>query len=367
MSIETINRKNRVTFRAVVRIGHQKVSKTFGRKLDARAWEAAIKTKGSYHLRQARSVTLAELWERFDFKHSQLRNAPSTQVMNRSLFGKYLNDPFGKKRLSDLTDNTWETYFDYLREQGTSNGRINRVRQLLHVMFARAVKWKLVQINPITSVDKLPKDSGRDSVRYLSKGETYKLLEWLRINDPWLYPKIVVLIFTGIRYGEMVGLRVEDLKLSSEVPHLVIARSRCRHSGGLVSTKGKRGRVVPLGDGLASFLRQIAEGKASDSPLLWNDTSEGRWPTKATKHFKKALAVTGIPPITIHQLRHSYSVLFLEGNGQAYDLKEVLGHRDMKTTMLYSHFSPAMAERVRGVVDYVRPTPSLTVVEGGLP
>lgn len=70
--------------------------------------------------------------------------------------------------------------------------------------------------------------------------------------------------------------------------------------------------------------------------------------------------------ITLHDLRHCYAVRFLENGGHIYSLKEMLGHRDIKTTMRYSHFSPAMAEQARGIVDFTRPTPQFTVLNGGL-
>ncbi len=164
----------------------------------------------------------------------------------------------------------------------------------------------------------------------------------------------------------MAALRVEDLRLHAANPHLSICRSRCRHTGQFLLPKGRRARMIPLSDGLLEFLTSLSKGKKSEEPLMWSNWEEGRWPSRCYDHFQKAIKEVGVTRITVHDLRHTYAVRFLEREGHIFDLKEILGHRDMKLTMRYSHFSAVMAERSRGIVDYERPTPALTVVDGGV-
>src|SRR5262249_54337310 len=142
MSIETIQRKGDTRFRAVVRIGHKKVSKTFRRKIDAKKWEAETKVRGvpDASIAALPMVTLSELMDRFEREHCEVRNARSTQIMNRSLYENYLAIPFGAMSLPDLSATALEVFLVHLhRDKGTSVDRINRIRQLLHVMLNRAV------------------------------------------------------------------------------------------------------------------------------------------------------------------------------------------------------------------------------------
>lgn len=178
--------------------------------------------------------------------------------------------------------------------------------------------------------------------------------------------EVVVLMFTGARYGEMIALRRSDLRLALKTPHLSISRSRCRHTGTFLPPKGKRSRMIPLSAGLVSFLEPLIDGKKSDDPLLLKEWKEGRWPTKMEDHFKKATREAKVSQVRIHDLRHTFAVRFIENGGHLYILKEILGHSTMKLTMRYSHFSPAMAEQAREIVSFKPPRPNLAVVDGGL-
>lgn len=371
MSIETITRKNGDHYRAVVRLGRKRVSKTFPRKADAKKWEAEMLSLGKPQSSPTPTctVTLNQLNERFETEYSPIHNSPSTLINHQSIYGTYLRNELGETSIVDLTTETIEAYLTYLRrDKGKSHGRVNRVRQLLHTVLNKAVTWNLLQTNPVSRIEKLPEQDyyALDTIRFLSREECSTLLEWLLIHDQWLYPKVVLLLHTGIRYGEAAALRVQDVRLNAQNPHLLICRSRCRHTGKFGPPKSKRTRVIPLSSGLSSFVKTLTQGKKLEDPLLWTDWTEGRWPTKTYDHFCRATKATGVSKITLHDLRHCYAVRFLENGGHIYSLKEMLGHRDIKTTMRYSHFSPAMAEQARGIVDFTRPTPQFTVLNGGL-
>ena len=372
MSIEVIKRNHTLRFRAVVRVGRRRISKTFKRKLDAKNWEAEIlfaRQSGSSLFTNRSEETLNDLWVRYQRDYSDLRNAPATRIMNRSLYLNYIEKDFGNVPLRQLRSEELEVYFNHLRRiNGSSNGRINRVRQLLHVMLNRAVAWRMIETNPASRLERLPSRDylEQDQIRFLTDQESKRLLAWIKENDLWLYPKIVVLLHTGIRFGEMAALRVGDLRLFAASPHLSVSRSRCRHSGEFVLPKGKRARMIPVSDGLKEFLLTLAGDRKSGEPLLWETWEEGRWPSRTYERFQRAIKATNVSRITIHDLRHSFAVRFLERGGHIFDLKEILGHRDIKLTMRYSHFSAAMSERARGVVDFERTAPTLSVVEGGI-
>ena len=380
MSIEHIKLKGSTHYRAVVYVNRIKRQKTFHRKVDALAWEVEQKTGRGIEtlvsleplvpLKQPESpVTFGQLMERFEKDYSADENAHSTRIMNRSIYDNYLFG-FSSAPLTEVSTEAIRSHLTLLRqENGISKGRVNRIRQLLHVMFNRAIEWNLVESNPISRIKKL-RDvdySDPNTIKYLTKEEVDILLDWVRVNSPWFYSKIVVLVFTGIRYGEMAALRVRDVRLNPKNPQLVICRSRCRHTGEFGPPKGKRTRILSIGPKLASFLETLVPGRGNDDPLLWDNWDDGRWTTRCANHFAKAIKATGISKISMHQLRHTYAVRYLENGGNIYDLKEMLGHREIKTTMRYSHFSPAMAERSRGVVDYESPAPSLAVIDGGKP
>jgi len=249
--------------------------------------------------------------------------------------------------------------------------RVNRIRRMLHCMFNRAVEWEMVTSNPISGIRPLPskRHIGDQDINYLTQPEAARLLDWLRQNDEWLYPKVRLLLNTGLRIGEMVALRVGDLKPSEKGWYLNVSRTYCRFSHQVRNaTKGSRARLIPLGRGLGDFLFKCAEGRGLQDPLLFKDWAEYRHQTKFNKHYRKALAATQVRVIRVHDMRHSFAVHFLENGGHLYDLQKLLGHQSSQLTERYSHFSHAMSERARGLVDHhadpVQKKLELTVADG---
>lgn len=374
MAIQHIKRKN--PWRVTVRLGRKRLTKTFARKIDAENWEHKIvsaRNDGVLNIRAPdTNITLDGLRNRFDEEYSLYRQAPSTRIMAESLYRNYIGSDLGSTLISKLGKKEMIGFFHYLSQDlRVANGRVNRVRQLLHCMFNRAVEWDLLQVNPITSIRPLPVQNhiGDENIRYLTQDEADRLLAWLRISDSWLYPKVLVLLKTGIRYGEMVALQASDFIHSSYGGELMVSKTYCRHTFQIRErTKGGKSRRLPLGTGMAEFLASLAEGKQPDQPLLWKDRTEHRYATKFQKHFRHAIKATGVRNIRIHDARHSYAVHFLENGGQLYDLQKLLGHHSIRLTERYSHFSHQMSERVRGIVDIensAAKTPAFTVMSGG--
>jgi len=146
---------------------------------------------------------------------------------------------------------------------------------------------------------------------------------------------------------------VKDFIENNDFGQLIIQRSYCKYLKKIKDrTKGGRSRVIPLSQKFCSFLRGQAQGKGPDDLLLWDSFEEGLYNTKFRKHFAKALKETGITRIRVHDLRHTFAVHFLEGEGQLYDLQKLLGHQSLRLTERYSHFSKKMSDRSRGIVEH---------------
>ena len=372
MAIVEVNRPKK--FKAVIRINGRQFSKSFRRKVDAIEWERKIlvhRDEGRVFLPSLESPTLLnELRERFVSEYARHSQSASTLNMEGSLYRKYIKPFLGSCRIDQIRSLDVRSLMSKLTgDLALSNGQANRVRQVLGSLFSRAVEWELVQVNPVASVRKYPeKDYSHEKVQFLSQGESRQLLDWLELNDPWLYPKVRVLMNTGIRYGEMCALSVADVLAGPNGFSLSVSKTFCRSLKTIKEeTKGGRSRHVPLGSGMTEWLKeQVLPGKAASESLLFGSASEFRHHTRFRKRFKKALKGAGVREIRVHDLRHTYAVQFLEKGGQMYDLQKVLGHQSQRLTERYSHFSAAMRERARGLVDHGS-RPRLSLISGGNP
>jgi integrase/recombinase XerC len=151
----------------------------------------------------------------------------------------------------------------------------------------------------------------------------------------------------GIRNSELVGIGIEDIRLSSEAI--------------LIRGKGKKERYVPFGDGvrlaLAAYLparqRILAECNKNSSALLIN-LRGGRLTTRSVGRIIKKIAVAkGLSPdVHPHTLRHAFGTHMLEEGADLRAIQEMLGHERLSTTQRYTQLS---IKQVMHVYDQTHP------------
>jgi hypothetical protein len=165
MAIEKIVRKKGTVYRALVRSGRTKVSRCFCRKVDAERWEREQlvqrhNTRDEKHPSDdAPPITLNDLRLRFEMEYAPRRQAPSTTKLETGTYRKHIAPHLGDSKLDQITEREVEKLIGILASANVSNGRINRVRTLLHSLFNRAVRWKVVKHNPVSEVAALPTDN----------------------------------------------------------------------------------------------------------------------------------------------------------------------------------------------------------------
>lgn len=151
----------------------------------------------------------------------------------------------------------------------------------------------------------------------------------------------------GVRVGELVSLDVDDLDLP---------RRRARVRG-----KGRKERMVPLGDEAVAALRQYLSGAraamlrpASPAGALFVNRRGKRIGTRDVRAMVERYAAEALPGhhVTPHTFRHTYATHLLEGGADLRSVQELLGHADLRTTQIYTHVS---RERLRAVYDRAHP------------
>jgi integrase/recombinase XerC len=138
----------------------------------------------------------------------------------------------------------------------------------------------------------------------------------------------------GIRNSELIGINLDDIRLSSEAI--------------LIRGKGKKERYVPFGDSvktaLAGYLpvrqRMLAECKKNIAALLINQRG-GRLTTRSVGRIIKKIAVAkGLSPdVHPHTLRHAFGTHMLEEGADLRSIQEMLGHERLSTTQRYTQLS----------------------------
>lgn len=151
---------------------------------------------------------------------------------------------------------------------------------------------------------------------------------------------------TGLRQGELIALRWLDVDW-------LAGRIRVRRSDGrgeFSSPKSRRGsRSVPLADELAAELERHFQSSAfqHDDDLVFAHPVTGQ-PldrSKVRKRFKAALRRAEVRDVRFHDIRHTFGTLMAGAGVPIRTISEWMGHRDIKTTMIYADYSPSEHER----------------------
>jgi len=209
---------------------------------------------------------------------------------------------------------------------------VNRELSCLKHMYTKAVEWGYLQANPAKTVKLLKEPPGR--LRYLDSKEANSLLNNCQ---GYLRSIVVTALNTGMRKGELLVLKWKDVDFQNRK---VTVRK----------PKNNEIRVIPMNKTLYEELSELS--KRSDSEYVF--ANKDRQPFgDIKKGFSAALKRAEIEDFHFHDLRHTFgSHLVMQG----IDLKtvqQVMGHKDIKTTMRYAHLSPEYVQEAMGRLDSV--------------
>jgi integrase len=267
----------------------------------------------------------------------------------------------GRKALTRLTPLDIQALYTDLQAAGLSGRSVSHTHHVLHRAFRQAVRWGVLARNPCDGVT--PPRPERREMRVLSQAEAGTLLDATR--DHPAHGLYVLALTTGMRQGELLGLRWDDVDLDGA--KLAVRQSLQRQrEGGLVFIEPKTARsrrTVLLSRLAVTALREhrrrqladrLATGPAwEDRGLVFANATGGPLdPSHQTHVFKDALRLAGLPAIRFHDLRHTAATLLLAQGVHPKVVSEMLGHTTITLTLdTYSHLVPVMHEQAAAAMD----------------
>ncbi len=169
--------------------------------------------------------------------------------------------------------------------------------------------------------------------RYFTKEETANLLSVVKNVK---HKCMLSLVYAcGLRAGDLIGAKISDIDASQR---LLIIR------GG----KGKRDRTVPVPQKLLEQLAQYGQTYKPETYLFEGEKPGAPYSKRSLQQvFKRAVKDSGLPSeATLHWLRHSYATHLLEQGTNTRLIQQLLGHRHLKTTEIYTHVSKISFQQV---------------------
>ncbi len=251
-----------------------------------------------------------------------------------------------------------QSYYSKALSEGRRDGRgglsaqtVLHHHRVLHVALAQAVRWQLLSRNPADAVQ--PPRAAKTEMRALTEDETAKLLRAAAWST--LYMPILVSVTTGLRRGELLGLRWVDATLDHG--ELAVRRSLQQTRDGLTYKEPKTAcarRTVTLPPLTVEALRQHKVSQTEqrlrlgpifeDNDLVFPRPDGRPWsPDAFTSAFSAFIRRSGLPRIRFHDLRHSHASQLLRQGVHPKVVSERLGHSTVGITLdTYSHVLPGL-------------------------
>ncbi len=239
-------------------------------------------------------------------------------------------------------------YVAYMHECDYSRSTMARRLACLRSFFRWCCREKLAATNPAKAL-RTPR-AGRRLPHFLSTEQVAQLLEAPPANQPLgLRDRAILetLYSAGLRVAELASLNVEDWDRDTDILRVV--------------GKGRKERVAPVGRYAAQALTRWLEVRSPDptGPALQQGAmflnKRGRRLTTRSvgRLLEKYIRQTGLDRLTTpHTLRHSFATHLLDGGADLRSVQELLGHKSLTTTQIYTHVS---TRRLRDTYEKAHP------------
>ncbi|MCF8144321.1 MAG: tyrosine-type recombinase/integrase [Deltaproteobacteria bacterium] len=285
--------------------------------------------------------TVAEKW--LELPH---KRCVQTQDAYVSLLEKHIYPAFGKKEIRDIKKKDLSGFFDDLAIKGMSPSTFQNLRSPLSHIFKYAIDKELIEMNPLQGL-KL-NNKGNIKIRPLEEDEIVILLDKAKQHRGGLfYPHFLTLLRTGMRVGELIGLKWDDIDFEKRT----IKIQRTVYNGIVGPTKNRQSRVVDMTPYLTETLKALKLERQKESlkkgrPFSqWIFTFDGRKPMRPLPinyTLDAILKDADLPHMRVHDLRHTYATIRIARGHNIGDVSYQMGHSSIKITFdTYTHWIPS--------------------------
>ncbi|WYJ94646.1 hypothetical protein A5889_002159 [Enterococcus sp. 9D6_DIV0238] len=261
---------------------------------------------------------------------------PTTYSNYVRLIKRHIIPSVGSIELQKITQEDVQTLVYQLAQQQFASGTIRNVFNILKKALNLAVEQKYLRENPCKNII-LPKTTTK-KVSALSLNDQRKV-ELLALQEKECSP-IILALYSGMRIGEISGLKWEDIDFEKQVIHVkrTITRITNEHTT-TTKTEVVEGtpksnnseRVIPLAKNLSNYLMDKKQKTSSVYVISCNGGLTE--PRTINYRFKKIVNTIGLPEIRFHSLRHTFATRCLEQGVDVASLSQILGHHSTKLTL----------------------------------
>ncbi len=299
-------------------------------------------------------------WLQYWFEVYAKRNIKqSTAISYIGYINNHLVPQIGEYRLSEINTNLLQEFFNNRMDFGgkkcgpLSPKTLHNMKLMLHKSLKKAVELELLQRNYAEFVE-LPRQS-KPNMRVLDLAEQRQLVTTLRHTNEKLYIGAMISLATGLRLGEVLGLKWSDIDYNNSMLHIRRTVNRLCTIDGDTKTEIVVGtpksdssvRDIPFNYNVQKYfeeyytrsLKILGKRKLkSDDFVLSLRYGHPVEPKTMQSAFKRIVSEAKISDTNFHALRHTFATRAIEKGVDVKTLSVLLGHADISTTLnRYAH------------------------------
>jgi integrase len=312
--------------------------------------------KGEYFI--AENITFKDYLSKWLSDYAKIATAPRTYYRYEEIINKYINPKLGTIELNKLKPLHIQGFYNYcINDLNLSTTTVRQFHAIIHKALNKAVEWQMLNNNCSNAVDK-PKKAKVDFT-VLGDIETNMLLK--RLEHMTLYIPVLIAVTTGMRRGEICGLKWENIDLDNGIIYVKEQLQKIENKLELVKVKtdGSKRKIIML-DYTIPILKEhkkkyltlklrLGEAFKDEGFVVFQADGSPYEPEYITKNYGRVLGriskELAIPKIRFHDLRHTHATLMLKAGVHPKVVAERLGHSSITMTLnTYSHVLPDMQQ-----------------------
>lgn len=298
-------------------------------------------------------ITLKDYLEKWLEDYCKPNLKQTTFDSYESFIRLHIAPTIGKIKLKDLRPAQVQKLYNQKMTELSSRS-VRYIHSILHKAIKQAVKWEYIHRNVIEAAT--PPSLKQKEKQPWDTNQVKTFLEAAKAER--LYPLFLLAVMTGMRRGEILGLKWDDIDFANgiiSVKRSIVRTSKGQTVGDLKTEKSKR--AITISETVLQVLKAhhvaqaqelLAVGQKNTESWVFTREADPRppYPTHMNDILKRIIAKANLPKISFHDLRHTHATMLLSQGVNPKIVQERLGHSNISVTMdVYSHVMPGMQKK----------------------
>lgn len=361
----TIFKRSNGMWRAQTSANGKRISFSAKTRAECRQWLEEVSYQASQGINlEAGTKKLQKFLEEWLITVRSSRR-PSTVSIYKRVLKRHVFPTLGSVQVKQINPEQIQSLYAKKLADGFSDHAVHQIHQVLHVAFEHALNLRLLPRNPVSYTS--PPTPKSTEMSFYDEGEVQTLLLTAQGIGDHYYPIYYLAVHTGMRQGELLGLKWNDLDWKRQT--LSITRQLVYRRGGVFEfrePKTKNGkRTILLGKAAIDILREHQDNQNLQrrrKATAWQEhglmfastTGTPINPSNLRRSFRVLLKESGLPKIRFHDLRHTAASLMLNNGIPVLIVSRRLGHSKPSITLdVYGHLIPSKQEEVVQLMDEI--------------